>query len=1109
MVLREHYSMQTGQRFDSDDAAARHYFDEGWRTGIVPNPFIDAPEARFSLARAQLLRARLVALAVDASAPMPYRTSRWADADADSGPVDLTRRVREAPDEPIIMLGDHPVSWLTYVQRAEPLGDAARRIVEHGLIDTDFYAEQVGGARPLTPLAALDDLIANGELDGRMPNAFFEPEWYAVQERGLSRRGRPVSHFLDFVAFGEVGQASPHFWGFRYSQTLETQPPSLLQHFLEEAAASHPCPSSPEVTPVSRQAAEDSVRRRIGEYYAHAGDLHPGGPVLAHHARRHRQTGSGGTAIVFVDQRHLRSDADVARLLDLRTQTLAGLRVVVVAHDDAARPPLWSDVEDLHPHTDLVDRTAASPTFAAIIADVVDSARPHGWVIWSPDQVWEPDFLDSAVAALREDSALRAAVVVSPELPQPWLRTRDARWADLDDGVGVVFASSGDAPMLPARHLDMGVGMEVQIRIADSGSPCGYIEEALTSREGYVDGPFERRGAANAARSASLATFDGDPVPGVLVVIPTFEDWAMTVRAVRSVLRTTPESTRVSVVDNGSRRPVASILDVVFAGDPRVRVRRLPRNLDFALGSNIGASDGASDVVVFLNNDTEPQDGWLEPLLDTLADPSNVAVQPLLLYGDRTVQTAGTVFLGGHTMPMHLLPGMHPLDVPDLLDDYDFSALTAACLAVRYEDLHAVNGFDTHYVNGMEDVDLCLRLRDRGRLRLRASSRVLHYESKTPGRKSYQFENRARFARLWREALNRLDDRRLLDDGPVAIGSVSRSLPIGSALLEADVTYERRRPLTVSERPRALRWAIKTAATADHWGDAWGDTYFAHSLAGALRALGQEVVVDRSTAMYRPSAAWDDVTLTLRGLVPFLPNPDSINLLWVISHPELITKQELHSGFDAVFAAGGVWAERIAAEWGLPIRTLLQATDTRIFHPEVEPDEHGGVLFVGRTRGIARPIVLDAIEAGADLRVHGDDGWENFIDPTYVKSSGLPNAVVPAAYAGADVVLNDHWREMAENGFLSNRLFDAAATGARIVSDRVPGMAEIFGSQVQTYGDVDELRRALDIRSAAWPSPQELQESARRIVREHSFDARARVLLDAAHAARKVRSAHA
>ncbi|OLI09451.1 hypothetical protein DXO242_20595 [Xanthomonas oryzae pv. oryzae] len=154
------------------------------------------------------------------------------------------------------------------------------------------------------------------------------------------------------------------------------------------------------------------------------------------------------------------------------------------------------------------------------------------------------------------------------------------------------------------------------------------------------------------------------------------------------------------------------------------------------------------------------------------------------------------------------------------------------------------------------------------------------------------------------------------------------------------------------------------------------------------------------------------------------------------------------------------------------------------------------MLFVGRTRGERRPVVLDAVQVAEDVEVYGDDGWEQYIPVSHVRGLILPNAELPAAYASARVVLNDHWVDMRRGGFLSNRLFDAAATGARIVSDDVPGMREVFGDQVHTYRDRAELQELLAPGSTMWPSASDLAAAGSRIAAEHSFDARARRLLD-------------
>jgi len=106
----------------------------------------------------------------------------------------------------------------------------------------------------------------------------------------------------------------------------------------------------------------------------------------------------------------------------------------------------------------------------------------------------------------------------------------------------------------------------------------------------------------------------------------------------------------------------------------------------------------------------------------------------------------------------------------------------------------------------------------------------------------------------------------------------------------------------------------------------------------------------------------------------------------------------------------------------------------------------------------------------------------------------LPHAQLPLAYASARVVLNDHWRDMAEQGFLSNRLFDAVAAGAAVVSDGATGLADVFGSSVRIWGDADDLGRILG-PDGVLPTTTERRDAAARIARDHSFRDRAEVLL--------------
>jgi len=294
----------------------------------------------------------------------------------------------------------------------------------------------------------------------------------------------------------------------------------------------------------------------------------------------------------------------------------------------------------------------------------------------------------------------------------------------------------------------------------------------------------------------------------------------------------------------------------------------------------------------------------------------------------------------------------------------------------------------------------------------------------------------------------------------------------------------------------SLRWAIKTAAPPGPPGEAWGDTHFARGIADALRRRGQEVVIDAYAARGRPTRDLDDVVLALRGPEPIDPHPESISMLWIISHPDQLTAQEA-SGFDAVFAASNSWSDKASALWGRPVEPLLQCTDTRRFHPTGLPrtDE---IVFVGTARAIERPSVLGPIQAGIPVSVYGPD-WRGWIPASAIKARGVPNASLPAMYESAGVVLNDHWPAMKSAGFVSNRLFDVIAAGGRAISDDVSGIPQIFEGAVATYQTVPELVEMLsgDL-DELFPSSRELARISHAVRSEHSFDRRAIQLLDTA-----------
>lgn len=297
----------------------------------------------------------------------------------------------------------------------------------------------------------------------------------------------------------------------------------------------------------------------------------------------------------------------------------------------------------------------------------------------------------------------------------------------------------------------------------------------------------------------------------------------------------------------------------------------------------------------------------------------------------------------------------------------------------------------------------------------------------------------------------------------------------------------------------ALRWAIRVASPTGPVGETWGDTHFARSLASALRQLGQDVVIDHHEVRNRPTAYLDDVTLVLRGLDEVTPLTGGVSMLWVISHPDLVTRREA-AEFDRVFAASTKWSRETSTRWGLDIAPLLQCTDPDLFHPSGDA-RRDDIVFVGNSRGVPRPAVVAPVGAGIPVRIFGGE-WDRILPANAIEQTYVDNASLASLYGDAGVVLNDHWSDMRRLGFISNRLFDVVASGGRVLTDDVEGVSEIFGHAVRTYRDSAELVELLRAGPAhLFADTDDSTGVATRVREEHSFLARARVLLDEAVAA--------
>ena len=249
--------------------------------------------------------------------------------------------------------------------------------------------------------------------------------------------------------------------------------------------------------------------------------------------------------------------------------------------------------------------------------------------------------------------------------------------------------------------------------------------------------------------------------PGLVsIIVPVHGQHALAEHCVDSIHRAgTRQRFDIVLVDNRKDEITTRTLRRLAAQHPSVSLVENDINLNFALGCNIGFLRASGATVVFLNSDTEVTDGWLDALIAPLADPAIMAVQPKLIYPDGRIQTIGSVASPLGDLPHHMYTG-EPASAAHVNHGRPFTMITAACMALRAEDFARVEGFDPLYLNGWEDVDLCLKL-TAGSPRhcwYTPEATVIHREGQSEGRNRYIEVNRKTFISRWqgkvpREAL--------------------------------------------------------------------------------------------------------------------------------------------------------------------------------------------------------------------------------------------------------------------------------------------------------------------------------------------------------------------
>ena len=234
--------------------------------------------------------------------------------------------------------------------------------------------------------------------------------------------------------------------------------------------------------------------------------------------------------------------------------------------------------------------------------------------------------------------------------------------------------------------------------------------------------------------------------------------------------RSTYENYEIIVIENNSSDRAVFAYYETLKKQKNITVVTYDGEFNYAKINNFGARHASGKYLLLLNNDTQVISmNWLEAMLMYAQRPDVGAVGAKLYYGDRTIQHAGVVIgLGAHRTAGHTHYKINYDNLGymgKLCYAQNVSAVTGACLMVRKSIYDALGGLDEQFAVALNDVDFCLRIREKGYLNVFTPfAELYHFESASRGSdivdesKAARYEQEsALFRERWKELLAKGD----------------------------------------------------------------------------------------------------------------------------------------------------------------------------------------------------------------------------------------------------------------------------------------------------------------------------------------------------------------
>lgn len=224
----------------------------------------------------------------------------------------------------------------------------------------------------------------------------------------------------------------------------------------------------------------------------------------------------------------------------------------------------------------------------------------------------------------------------------------------------------------------------------------------------------------------------------ISIIIPMKDKASITKRCIDSIYeKATYKNFEIILVDNGSCEQETFDMIKEYEKRDNFKCIRLDCEFNYSYINNEAVKVAKGEYLLFLNNDTEViTEDFLENMLGQARQDHTGCVGIKLLYPDGLVQHAGVV-LGYGGVAGHIYVALSKDDnglMGRLVMPYNYTAVTAACLMISKEKFNSVKGFDENLKVALNDVDLNLKLLDKGYYNVCLSNvEMKHYESKSRG----------------------------------------------------------------------------------------------------------------------------------------------------------------------------------------------------------------------------------------------------------------------------------------------------------------------------------------------------------------------------------------